>query len=194
MVAILSNRSLTVEVLLTTTCLVEQTLNARPITSASDDPEDLKALTPNLFILGRANVCIPFIQNEAICANNRKMFRSSDAYADMIWKQWVKEYLPQKNVRFQWNKSETNLQTGDLVFVDRRQCKTVSLKDGTRLGNLPWKKWFCEFIIDVDGTLKRPVVKQAPLFEKRFQAENGPALLAPQTMFRKSEGKIGHFS
>ena len=185
MVAILSNRSLTVEVLLTTTCFVEQTLNARPNTSASDDPEDLEALTPNHFILGRANVCIPFIQNEEICANNRKIFRSSDAFADMIWKQWVKEYLRQKNVRLQWNKSETNLQTGDLVFVDRRQCKTVSLQDGTRLGNLPWKKWFCEVIIDVDRTLKRPVVKQAPLFEKRFQAKNGAGIVSASNYVQK---------
>ena len=60
MMAILGNRSMTDESLSTTMCLVEQTLNARPITPASDDPLDLEALTPNLFILGRANVCIPF--------------------------------------------------------------------------------------------------------------------------------------
>ena len=93
MVAILGNRSLTDEVLLTTMCLVEQTLNARPITPASDDPEDLEPLTPNHFIIGRANVCIPFIPNAEVYANQRKMFRSSQAYADMIWNRWVNEYL-----------------------------------------------------------------------------------------------------
>ena len=60
MVSILGNRSLTDEVLMTTMCLVEQTLNARPLNPASDDSEDLEALTPNIFILGRASVCIPF--------------------------------------------------------------------------------------------------------------------------------------
>ena len=54
MVSILRNRSLTDEVLTTTMSLVEQTLNARPITPASDDPEDLEALTTNHFNLGRA--------------------------------------------------------------------------------------------------------------------------------------------
>ena len=49
MVAILGNRSFTDEVLLTTMCLVEHTLNARPFTPASDDPENLEALTPNHF-------------------------------------------------------------------------------------------------------------------------------------------------
>ena len=55
MIAILDNRSLTNEVLSTTMCLVEQTLNARPLTAVSDDPEDLTALTANNFLLGREN-------------------------------------------------------------------------------------------------------------------------------------------
>ena len=61
MVSSLENRSLTDEILTTSMCLVQQTMNARPITPASDDPEDLEPLTPNHFFLGRANVCIPFI-------------------------------------------------------------------------------------------------------------------------------------
>ena len=48
MIAVLDGRSLTDDVLITTMCLVEQTLNARPLTSVSDDPDDLEALTfPN---------------------------------------------------------------------------------------------------------------------------------------------------
>ena len=61
MIAILDNRSLTDEVLSTTMCLVEQTLNARPLTAVSDDPEDLTALTPNHFLLGRENASAPFM-------------------------------------------------------------------------------------------------------------------------------------
>ena len=45
MIAILDNRSRIDEVLSTTMCLVEQTLNARPLTAVSDDPDDLTALT-----------------------------------------------------------------------------------------------------------------------------------------------------
>ena len=42
-------------------CLVEQTLNARPLTAVSDDPEDLTALTPIYFLLGRENASSPFM-------------------------------------------------------------------------------------------------------------------------------------
>ena len=80
-------------------CLVEQTLNARLITPASVDPSDLEALTPIHFILRRANVFIPFILNAEIYSNQQKMFRSCQDYADMIWKRWVSEYLPQNNVQ-----------------------------------------------------------------------------------------------
>ena len=46
MVTISENRSMTDESLTTTMCLVEQTLNARPITTANDDPSTLDAFTP----------------------------------------------------------------------------------------------------------------------------------------------------
>ena len=109
MVAILSIRSLIEKVLLTTMCLVEQTLNARPTTSASDDPEAFEALTSNHFILGLANVCVPVVPNAEVFGNHRRMFMPSHVYADMIWKLWVKEYLPQNNVRAQSSISEPNL-------------------------------------------------------------------------------------
>ena len=85
MVALLGNRSLTDEVSLTTMYIVEQTLNGRTNTPASNDPEDLESLTSNHFTLGGANVCIPFISNAEVYANHRKIFRSTQAYADMIW-------------------------------------------------------------------------------------------------------------
>ena len=46
MFAILSSRWLTEETLSTTMCLVEQVLNARPLTCASSDRDDFEALTP----------------------------------------------------------------------------------------------------------------------------------------------------
>ena len=61
MIAISDNRSLTNKALSTTMCLVEQTLNTRPLTAVSDDPEDLTALTPNQFLLGRENASAPFM-------------------------------------------------------------------------------------------------------------------------------------
>ena len=65
-VSVLGKRPLTDDVLTTTRCLVERTVNARPIAPANDDPEYLESLTPNHFILGRANACIFFIPSAEV--------------------------------------------------------------------------------------------------------------------------------
>ena len=69
---------------ITTMCLVEQTLNARPLTSVSDDPDDLEALTPNHFLMGRANLATPFLPDAQRYTDLRRVFRVSQAYSDMI--------------------------------------------------------------------------------------------------------------
>ena len=61
MYAVLWNRSVTEDVLSTTMCIVEQTLNARLLTPVSSDVNDLEALTPNHFFLGNGNVCLPYL-------------------------------------------------------------------------------------------------------------------------------------
>ena len=97
MIGILGNQSLTDEILSTTMCLVEQTLNARRLTAVSDDPEDLTALTPNHFLLGRENASAPFMPSSERYHDLRKSFKTAQAYADMIWKKWTREYLQQWN-------------------------------------------------------------------------------------------------
>ena len=99
MIAILDNRSLTDEKLSTTTSLVEKTLNARPLTAVSDHPEDLTALTPNHFLIGQENASAPFIPSSECYHDLRKAFKTTQAYADMIWKRWTLECLPQWNQR-----------------------------------------------------------------------------------------------
>ena len=54
MIVVLDGRSLTDDVLITTMCLVEQTLNARPLTSVNDDRDDLENLTPNHFFIRKS--------------------------------------------------------------------------------------------------------------------------------------------
>ena len=106
MIAILGNRNLTDEVLSTTMCLVEQTLNARPLTAVSDDPEGLTKLTPNHFLLGRESFREPFMSPSERYHDLQKSFQTAQAYADMIWKRWTREYLPQWNQRSKWSKED----------------------------------------------------------------------------------------
>ena len=61
--AILGSRKLTDEILNTTMCLVEGSLNARPLTPVSDYPDSLEALTPNHFLLGQHSLTFPSLRS-----------------------------------------------------------------------------------------------------------------------------------
>ena len=99
MFAILGSQRLALPVLKTTRCLVEQTSIARPLTPVSDDPEDLEALTPSHFLLGRAVVAKPLMPDSARYINCRKMYHVAQAYNQTIWNRLVNEYLPEWNMQ-----------------------------------------------------------------------------------------------
>ena len=116
--AVLRNRSITEDVLSTTMCLVEQTLNARLLTPVSSDVNDLESVTPNHFPLGNKNVCLPYLPCAEELVNHRKLFRQTQAYSDLIWDRLRKEYLPILNNRQKWNcESNRILNKGDLVWM-----------------------------------------------------------------------------
>ena len=176
MMAIVGNRTLTDDVLFTTMCLVEQILNSRPLTSVSDDPEDLEALTPNHFLLGRASPATAFIPDAQRYTDLRRVFRVSQAYADMIWSRWNREYLPQWNERSKWNKEEVRqLEVNDLVWIVDENVKRAHYKMGRVLEVYTGSdgRVRSALVKTEGGKLKRPVVKLAPLFyESVFREKN----------------------
>ena len=85
MFAFLGNRRLTLPMLTTTMCLVDQVLNARPLTPVSDGPEDLEALTPNHFLLGRPVVAEPLMPDSTRYIDCRNFYKVTQAYNQMLW-------------------------------------------------------------------------------------------------------------
>ena len=95
---ILGTRKFTEEVLITTFCLVEQSLHNRSLTPVSSDPNDLKALTPNHFLLGhRAISFLPlnFEQNSIIesATHKRNHMQMPSGLAGSV------KYVPMLNKR-----------------------------------------------------------------------------------------------
>ena len=84
------------------------------------------------------------------------MFRSIQANAVMIWNRWVKEYLPQNNVRAQWNKLEPNVQVGDLVWLIEDDVRRSHYKMARVMEVYPGKDGIVRSALTktVDGTLK----------------------------------------
>ena len=109
------------EILMTVMCEVESMINSRPRTKVSDDPSDLHPITPNHFIMASGSEAWPWAgQDASICARQR--WRRVQAYTAMIWKRWIKEYLPSLQQRQKWRVEKPVLAAGDLVMVSDLSC------------------------------------------------------------------------
>ena len=197
MYAVLGNRSVTEDVLSTTMCIVEQTLNARPLTPVSSDVNDLEALTPNHFLLVNRNVCLPYLPCAEEFVDHRKLFRQTQAYANLIWDRFRKEYLPTLNNRQKWRSTANEiLKEGHLVwliedsnkrgyYILGRVTETIDGSDGVIRSAI---------VRTNDGVYKRPVVKLAPVLPGKdvFAMENRAGDIAAE--LNNSEIKLNSAS
>ena len=136
MIANLCSRLLTIPVLTTTMCLVEQTLNSRPLTPVSDGPKNLEEFRPNHSLLGRPAISEPLLLSRYV--NCRKLYRVAQAYHEMIWKRWARDYLPKWNVRRKWASNDGRaLKIGDLVWVIDESVKRYKNQIARILDVLP---------------------------------------------------------
>ena len=114
----LSEQSLEDEGLATLRRIVELILNSRPLTRASEDPNDLEALTPNHLLLpGTCFYTYPdgeFRQEDQYV---RRRWRQIQYHADVFWRRWLREYLPILQSRSKWHAGQRNLQVNDLVIL-----------------------------------------------------------------------------
>ena len=118
--AITKERNFKEESLHTYLIEVESILNSRPLTSLSDDIEDLEPLTPNHFIIGKASPNVRFNLTHDTEINLRKQWRSVQAATSMFWRRWIREYLPLITTRSKWRTSTRNFQPGDLVLISEK--------------------------------------------------------------------------
>ena len=121
---IIGSRKLTPEVLETIFCLVQQSLNARPITSVSASPDGFEVLTPNRFLLSRNGTSFPSLSFQEHF-DHRKQYIRAQSYANAIWSCWLRDDVPALNKRIKLHSdSDVILKTGDLVWVvDERSTR-----------------------------------------------------------------------
>ena len=98
---------------------VEALVNSRPLTPISDDIEDLDALTPNHFLLGRASLNLTPCIIYDLKVQPRKRWKHVQQLSNHFWKRWTNEYLPMLTTRQKWKTTDANnaLKVGELVMV-----------------------------------------------------------------------------
>ena len=105
------------EVLSTIVAEVTNILNSRPLTRNSSDPKDSDPVTPNHLVHLRSSMSLPPGVFENDDQHTQRQWRQAQFLANLFWKRWIKEYLPQLQRRQKWNEVERNLEVDDIVLL-----------------------------------------------------------------------------
>ena len=117
LVALMKEQPLDDEGLTTLMCEVESIVNGRPITKSSDDPSDSEALTPSHLLLLRSGPKLPPGVFRKEDGYSRRRWRQVQYLADIFWRRWIREYLPQLQERQKWAYPSRNFAVDDIVLV-----------------------------------------------------------------------------
>ena len=113
---LMKEQTLSDETLLTLMCEVESTINSRPITVVSDDPNDMEPLTPNHLLMMRSP---PTPATDEIDQRDsyRRRWKQVQYLAALFWRRWTREYLPALQQRHKWVDAKPNCKVNDIVIV-----------------------------------------------------------------------------
>lgn len=159
--SVLKQQTLDDEGLKTVLCEVGAIINARPITTASDDPNDLEPLTPNHFLLMKKQPLIPAGLFQSADLYARRRWRQTQCMGDFFWKRWTWEYLPLLQERQKWFRTQENLATGEAVLVGDESAPRNSWVMGRVLKTMPDKTGLVRKVLvkTKTNTLERPIDK-----------------------------------
>ena len=115
--AIIGKDLINEEVLQTVFTEAERIANSRPLTRNSSSPDDDEPLTPSHFLNVRPTVNLPPEMVNDSDRFSRKRWPQAQLLSNHYWKRWLKEYIPSLQERQKWQKTQRNLQTGELVLI-----------------------------------------------------------------------------
>jgi transposase InsO family protein len=99
-------------------CEIESIINSRPLTTLTDDPDDLTPLCPTMILTGKKelNILPPGnFQRQDIYS--RKRWRRVQQLANVFWQRWKREYLVTLQTRNKETKVQRNAKVGDVVLL-----------------------------------------------------------------------------
>ena len=115
--AVVGDRDVTDEELITVSTGVESLLNSRPLTYQSSDPRDDVPLTPNHFLHGQMGGQFAPESVDTTTFLPRQRWRKVKDIISRVWRRWLKECVPTLNSRPKWTSEVQDLKVGDVVLV-----------------------------------------------------------------------------
>ncbi|XP_066988222.1 uncharacterized protein [Macrobrachium rosenbergii] len=98
-------------------CEVEYIVNSRPITTCSDDPDDMEPLSPSQILHMKSPKRLIPGPSQPEYVYSRKRWRRVQYLSDLFWSRWKREYIVSLQQRPKWNKQQRNTREGDIVLL-----------------------------------------------------------------------------
>ncbi|GBL89761.1 hypothetical protein AVEN_149075-1 [Araneus ventricosus] len=114
---IVGRSNLTYEEFLTVSIQIEGILNSRPLCPLSSSADDLNALTPAHFLIGRSMNSIIEPNLTELSEGILKRWQRVARLMPLIWNKWHRGYLSELQQRNKWQFQKKNVKVGDLVVL-----------------------------------------------------------------------------
>ncbi|GJQ73837.1 hypothetical protein Trydic_g18774 [Trypoxylus dichotomus] len=159
------NVSITFEELLTVLTQVEGILNSRPIFPMSSDPNDLNALTPGHFLIGRPISYLPQPNLLEVKENNLSRYQRLQQMTQHIWTRWSREYISELQQKTKWKSNLGSINAGDIVVIKDDHLPPSRWKLGRITEVQPGKDNVVRVVTirTSSGQMKRSVTRVCPL-------------------------------
>ena len=167
---ILGKASLSYESMVTTLCDAEAIINARPLTYVSDDPDDLKPLSPSLFLQELREVGVPDCDMLSKSKLDKKLKYRQKLMEDLR-KRFRNEYLGQLLIR--GNKKELRkLKIGNIVLIGDDGHKRIDWPLARIEKFIKGRDGYDRIVIlkTKNGLLKRPIQRVYPLCDNNLDS------------------------
>lgn len=137
------------------TILTHSILNSRPLCPITNDPDDISALTPGHFLIGRPLTRLPEYNLTELSENRLSKWQLLQSIVQHYWARWQREYLSELQTRTKWKQnSQSLMKIGTLVLIKNDNAPTLYWQMGRIVNLHPGK----DGIVRVaDGILTRAV-------------------------------------
>jgi len=159
------NAILNYEELNTFSAQIEAILNSRPLTPLTEDPNDLRYISPAHFLIGRPLTVLPFHVPTTTHVDNRSRWRQLQAMTQDLWERWTKEYLVTLQKKGKWTSESENLKVGTVVILKDPGTTPSAWKLGRIVEVHPGQdqKVRVVTVLTPAGNFKRAISSLAPL-------------------------------
>jgi len=100
-------------------CQIKACSNSRPISALRDDPDDLSALIPGHFLIGRHFLISP-PEESTLDIDSSRLSRWQQVRAIQIWRSWSSDYLHTLQQRWKWQEDKPDLKVNELVLLKNK--------------------------------------------------------------------------